>query len=190
MRREHFGGIRVGPDRRRAAIVRARHRQRRPDVEGHACRGLSQAVVEHRRQRQCRHHPRMAAFAHRILGWRRVIGSRLRNEDELLFVGIELQEQRASRARRRQDVREQERRCRGKIGRLGERGQQREMSSFSLRRGESRRARQLDGHSDGCWLLAAGCWLPVAGCWSLARGATDNWQLTAASSQSSVTGNQ
>src|SRR6185295_17651230 len=90
----------------------------------------------------------MTAFAHRVFRWR-VIGSRLRDEDELLFVGIELQEERASRARRRQNVREQKRRCRGKIGRLGERGQQREMTPFSLRRRESRRASQLDRHSDG-----------------------------------------
>jgi hypothetical protein len=114
----------------------------------------------------------MAAFADRELRRSGVVRSCLGDEDELIFVGSELEEQRASRAGCRQNVCEQERRCRRKIGRFGESRQQGEMTSVSLRWNESRRARQLDGHSmvAGYWLLVTGYWLLVTGYWLLVTG--------------------
>ncbi len=64
---ENFRGVRFGPDRRRAAIVRARHRKRRPFVERNPGRRSRRRVGDDGRLRQRRHHPRMRALGDRQL---------------------------------------------------------------------------------------------------------------------------
>src|SRR6185437_14355308 len=107
-------------------VVRARHRQRRPPVERNPTARRAIAGADDRSQRQRGDHPRIDPVADRQLDETCLVLADLRRQLELLLAGVELEQQSAGGAARRDEIADEKGGGRFEIGSFGERRQQRE----------------------------------------------------------------